>query len=40
MAKKTIARKVTLAPKFIPRSGTTLNPKQPYGCGGKIKKSK
>ena len=39
MAKKTTARKVKLAPKFIPRAGTTKNPKQPYGCGGKIKKA-
>lgn len=39
MAKKTKARKVKLTPKFIPRASVTKNPKQPYGCGGKIKKT-
>ena len=40
MAKKTNARKVSLAPKLIPRAGLSRNPKDSYSCGGKIKKSK
>lgn len=40
MAKKTKTRKVSLAPKLIPRAGVTKNPKQSYGCGGKIKNPK
>lgn len=40
MAKKTKARKVTIAPKLIPRAGVTRNPKQSYKCGGQVKKAK
>lgn len=40
MAKKTKARKVSLGAKLIPRGSVTKNPKQPYKCGGKIKKAK
>lgn len=40
MAKKTKTRKVSLAPKLIPRAGVTKNSKQSYGCGGKIKNPK
>ena len=40
MAKKIKTRKVSLAPKFIPRAGVTKNPKQTYKCGGKVKTSK
>ena len=38
--KKTISRKVSLGTKLIPKAGVTKNPKQPYGCGGKLKKAK
>jgi len=37
MAKKTKSRKVSIAPKLIPRAGVTKNPKQSYKCGGKTK---
>lgn len=40
MVKKTNARKVSLAPKLIPRAGLSRGPKDPYACGGKLKKSK
>lgn len=40
MVKKTKTRKVSLAPKLIPRAGVTKNPKQAYKCGGKVKTSK
>lgn len=40
MANKTKSRKVTIAPKLIPRAGVTRNPKQSYKCGGQVKKTK
>lgn len=40
MAKKTKARKISIAPKLIPKGKITKNPKQVYKCGGKIKTAK
>lgn len=40
MTKKTKTRKISLAPKLIPRAGVTKNSKQTYKCGGKVKTSK
>ena len=37
---KVSKRKVSLGTKLIPRAGITKNPKQRYGCGGSLKKTK